>query len=247
MGDVALWAQSFRVFGVDVIGEPGLSSTSRPLLRSDAYAMWLDDVISALGLSRVSIVGISLGGWLALDYASRHPAEVERIELVCPGGVGRQKIGILFKVVFFNLFGSWGKRNLREAILGRTTAGDLTPAMRKFGELFALIHKHTRPRTGRLPVFSDAMLKALSMPVLAIVGAQDAPLDSGDTQRRILERRTAKQEWLGLVLRWFTLLATVAVNGNGQASYTTPGLSKGSQTITATYAGGQTMPLDQAV
>jgi polygalacturonase/sugar lactone lactonase YvrE len=35
-----------------------------------------------------------------------------------------------------------------------------------------------------------------------------------------------------------TLLAAVAVNGSGQASYTTSSLSAGSQTITATYAGG---------
>jgi hypothetical protein len=35
-----------------------------------------------------------------------------------------------------------------------------------------------------------------------------------------------------------TLLATVAVNSSGQASYTTTGLSTGIHTITATYAGG---------
>jgi len=186
MGDIALWAQRFRVFAVDVIGEPGLSAPSRPPLHSDAYALWLDDVMSALGLSRASFVGVSLGGWLALDYATRRPARVDRMALICPGGVGRQKIGILFKIAFFNLCGSWGKRKLREAILGQKTPTDVPPTMRKFGELFALIHQHTRPRTKRLPVFSDAALKALTMPVLAIVGAKDALLDSADTRYRIL-------------------------------------------------------------
>jgi pimeloyl-ACP methyl ester carboxylesterase len=185
MGDVALWANSFRIFAVDVIGEPGLSASSRPPLHSDAYALWLDDVMSALGLGRASFVGISLGGWLALDYATRRPAHVDRMALLCPGGVGRQKIGILFKVAFFNLCGSWGKRKLREAILGRIIEGDMSPAMRKFGEFLALIHKSTRPRTEKLPVFSDLALKGLMMPVLAIVGAKDVLLDSADTRRRI--------------------------------------------------------------
>ena len=35
-----------------------------------------------------------------------------------------------------------------------------------------------------------------------------------------------------------TLLATVPVNASGQASYTTSSLPNGSDTITATYAGG---------
>jgi pimeloyl-ACP methyl ester carboxylesterase len=185
MGDVALWAQRFRVFAIDVIGEPGLSASSRPDLNSDEYALWLDDVMNALNLRHASFVGVSLGGWLALDYATRRPERVYRMALVCPGGVGRQKIGILFKIAFFNLFGSWGKRKLREAILGRMTGDDVSPAVRKFGQFIALIHRSTQPRKGMLPIFSDAALKGLTMPVLAIVGANDALLDSGDTRRRI--------------------------------------------------------------
>jgi pimeloyl-ACP methyl ester carboxylesterase len=184
MWDVALWGQRSRIFAIDVIGEPGLSAPSRPPLASDAHALWLDDVMNALGLSRASLVGISLGGWLALDYATRRPDRVDRIAAICPGGVGRQKIGILFKIALFNLFGTWGKRKLREAVLG-PLPNDASPAIRKFGEFFALMHKHTRPRTGMLPVFSDAALKRLTMPVLAIVGGKDALLDSGDTRRRI--------------------------------------------------------------
>jgi pimeloyl-ACP methyl ester carboxylesterase len=185
MGDVALWAQRFRVFAIDVIGEPGLSGPSRPPLNSDTYALWLDDVMNALCLEHASFVGVSLGGWLALDYATRRSKRINRMVLVCPGGIGRQKIGILFKVAFFNLCGSWGKRKLREAILGRMPDGEVSPAMRKFGEFFALLHKSTKPRTEKLPVFSDAALRALTIPVLVIVGANDALLDSMDTRRRV--------------------------------------------------------------
>ena len=30
LGDIALWAKSFRIYAVDIIGEPGLSAPSRP-------------------------------------------------------------------------------------------------------------------------------------------------------------------------------------------------------------------------
>lgn len=184
MGDVALWAQRCRVYAIDVIGEPGLSAPSRPALDSDAYAQWLDDVMRGLGLEHTALVGVSLGGWLALDYATRRPERIDRLALICPGGVGRQKMAILLKAAILGVCGSWGKRKLRESILGRMPS-DASPALRKFGEFIALIHKSTWPRKDRLPIFEDAALKRLTMPVLAIVGGKDALLDSLETQRRI--------------------------------------------------------------
>lgn len=66
LGDLAAFAARFRVYAIDMIGEAGLSAPSRPPLDSGAYAQWLDNVLDSLSLDRVSIVGISLGGWLAL-------------------------------------------------------------------------------------------------------------------------------------------------------------------------------------
>ena len=40
------------------------------------------DVLDALGLDRVDVVGLSLGGWLAAELAVRHPARVGRLVLV---------------------------------------------------------------------------------------------------------------------------------------------------------------------
>ena len=186
MGDVASLAQRSRVFSVDVIGEPGLSAPSRPSLRSEAYAEWLEDVMDGLGLKRAALAGVSLGGWLALDYATRFPERIDKLALVCPGGVGCQKIGILFRIAILGMFGAWGRRKLRESILGRMPENG-SPAARKFGAFFALIHKCTRPRSQRLPIFDDAALRRLNMPVLAIVGAKDVMLDSAETRRRIAE------------------------------------------------------------
>jgi pimeloyl-ACP methyl ester carboxylesterase len=184
MGDVARWTEHNHIYAVDVIGEPGLSAQSRPPLASDAYALWLEDVLHALSLEHAALVGVSLGGWLALDYATRNPERVDRMVLVCPGGVGKQKIGILFKILFYSLFGAWGRRALRTAILGRMPT-DGSPAAQKFGEFFALLQESTRPRKEKLPLFDDAALRRLTMPLLAIVGGKDAPLDSADTRRRV--------------------------------------------------------------
>jgi len=184
MGDVPIFAGSFRVFCVDMIGEAGLSAPSRPSLATDAHARWLDEILQGLSVARVSIVGVSLGGWLALDYATRNPERVERVAALCPGGVGRQKLGIVFLSIALRMCGAWGKRKLMERILGRPRA-DPPPALRAFASFFALIHRHFRPRMVKLPVFSDDALRGLSMPVLAIVGARDVLLDSAQTKERL--------------------------------------------------------------
>jgi pimeloyl-ACP methyl ester carboxylesterase len=175
MRDVVAWAEHFRCYAVDMIGEPGLSAPSRPPLASDAHALWLDDVMAGLGLQRASIVGVSLGGWLALDYATRRPQRAEKLALLCPGGVGRQKSTVLFALPLLFL-GRWGRRRLMRFVLGRDS--EAAPFM-------SLTFKHFRPRRERLPVFGDAALKRLTMPVLAIVGARDVLLDSRATKRRL--------------------------------------------------------------
>lgn len=106
MGDIAAYAAHFRVFAIDMIGEAGLSAPSRPPLASDAHARWLDEVLDALALERVSIAGISLGGWLALDYGTRRPHRAERIAVLCPGGIGRQKLGIVFATITLRACGA---------------------------------------------------------------------------------------------------------------------------------------------
>jgi len=184
MGGVAAFARSFRVYCIDMIGEPGLSVPARPSLASDAYAVWLDDVLDHFSIGRASIVGISLGGWLGLDYAVRRPQRVERVAVLCPGGIGRQKVGIVFATLLFRMFGGWGRRKLAERILGRAPV-DPTPPVKAFIDFVALIHRHFRPRMVKLPVFSDCALRDLRVPVRSIVGGRDVLLDSAQTKRRL--------------------------------------------------------------
>jgi pimeloyl-ACP methyl ester carboxylesterase len=184
MGDVAAWAEHFRTFAVDMIGEGGLSAPSRPPLDSDAYALWLDDVLEGLSLDKVSIIGLSLGGWLALDYATRRPGRANALVLLCPGGVGRQKSGYLLKVLPLLLFGQWGRRKAAAIALGPMDLPD--PERARVGlEFFNLVSRNMKPRYDRLPIFSDDALRQLKIPLLAILGGLDVILDSDETKKRL--------------------------------------------------------------
>ncbi|MEO8115260.1 MAG: alpha/beta fold hydrolase [Phenylobacterium sp.] len=156
MGDVAAWAKHFRVYAVDVIGEPGESAPSRPSRSGPAHAEWLDDVLEGLGVAKADMVGMSLGGWLALDYAIRRLDRVGKLALICPGGIGQVKLSFLVQS------------------LGLLLMAYLT-----------LIFTHFRPNRGELPTFGDAALGQLKGPILMIVGARDTLLDSAESARRL--------------------------------------------------------------
>lgn len=185
IGDVETLAPYFHLHAVDVIGEPGFSAPNRPALASDAYAHWLEDVLDGLAVTSAHVVGISLGGWLGLDLAIRRPARVRTLTAIVPGGVGPQR-PILLWALPLSLLGRWGQRKLRERIMGKAPPDEaLTDAQRRFAELYALMGRHFRPRYDRLPIFSDADLAGLDMPVLAIVAGRDVMLAPGPMKQRL--------------------------------------------------------------
>jgi len=199
MGDVAAWSKHFRVYALDVIGHPGLSAPARPPYDTPAHAEWLADVLDALGVQRAAFVGISLGGWLATDFAARNPSRVSSLVLLAPGGIGRELMSmpkLLFTVLPLMLFGDWGRRKAMARMLGPTSFDD-SPEGRAVNDFMALINRHYRQRLDKLPRISDDALRRLAMPVLLIVGALDPMLDSAETRNR-LEVAAADLEVLGL-------------------------------------------------
>jgi pimeloyl-ACP methyl ester carboxylesterase len=180
MRDVATWGQDHRVYAVDMIGEAGLSAPSRPPLTSSAYAEWLDDVWSGLGLAKASVVGISLGGWLGLDFAIRRPNRVASLSLVSPAGIGRQNSMLLLKVGVLRLFGTWGLLKSLDLVSGRSAA-----IPKPMVDALLLVFRNFRPRMDRIPRFTDADLAGLSMPVQIVVGSDDALLNSSETRERV--------------------------------------------------------------
>lgn len=185
--DMAVWAKEFRVFAVDLLGEPGLSAPSRPKLASDAYACWLDEVLNLLGLAEVSLVGVSLGGWVALDYATRQPERVRRLVLVSPSGLGRPRLRGLVTAILLRPFGDWGRRTMFAKVIGSAARAESTPWDTDLRDLALLISAHFRYRVESVPRFGPDRLRRLSMPVLLLAGGRDIMLDSRQSAR-LLER-----------------------------------------------------------
>ena len=79
-------AQRFTVIAPDLLGH-GESDKPRADYSLAAFANGLRDLLTALDIDRVTIVGHSLGGGIAMQFAYQYPQFVERIVLVSAGGV----------------------------------------------------------------------------------------------------------------------------------------------------------------
>ena len=80
-------AERFRVIAPDFLGH-GESDKPRGDYSLGGYANAMRDLLTYLEVDRVTVVGHSLGGGVAMQFAYQYPERTERICLVAPGGLG---------------------------------------------------------------------------------------------------------------------------------------------------------------
>ena len=82
-------AERFTVLAPDLLGQ-GESGKPRGDYSLGAHANLLRDLMDALGHERATVVGQSLGGGVAMQFAYQFPERCERLVLVDSGGLGRE-------------------------------------------------------------------------------------------------------------------------------------------------------------
>jgi pimeloyl-ACP methyl ester carboxylesterase len=83
-----LLSRRFTVIAPDLLGH-GESATPRGDYSLGAHATGARDIVTALGHEHVTVVGHSLGGGIAMQFAYQFPERSERLALVSSGGLGR--------------------------------------------------------------------------------------------------------------------------------------------------------------
>ena len=84
-----LLSERFTLIAPDLLGHGG-SATPRGDYSLGAHASGVRDLLTALGHDRVTVVGHSLGGGIAMQFAYQFPERCERLVLVSSGGLGRE-------------------------------------------------------------------------------------------------------------------------------------------------------------
>jgi pimeloyl-ACP methyl ester carboxylesterase len=81
-------ARKHTVIAPDLLGH-GMSAKPRADYSVAAYANGVRDLLGVLNIDRVTLVGHSLGGGVAMQFAYQFPEKTERMVLVAGGGAGR--------------------------------------------------------------------------------------------------------------------------------------------------------------
>ena len=80
-------AKNYRVIAPDLLGH-GLSDKPRGDYSLGAFAVWLRDFLDELNIPRVTVIGQSLGGGIAMQFAYQHRERCDRVVLIGSGGLG---------------------------------------------------------------------------------------------------------------------------------------------------------------
>ncbi|MBI4941433.1 MAG: alpha/beta fold hydrolase [Actinobacteria bacterium] len=96
LGSTRVWArlaaemsQDHFVLAPDLFGH-GMSAKPMADYSLGGHAGVVRDLLDTLGLGRVTLVGHSLGGGIALEFTYLFPERVDRLVLVASGGLGRE-------------------------------------------------------------------------------------------------------------------------------------------------------------
>jgi pimeloyl-ACP methyl ester carboxylesterase len=187
-----LLAERYRVVAPDLLGH-GQSAKPRGDYSLGAYAASVRDLLVALGHRRATVVGHSLGGGVAMQFAYEYPPFAERLVLVSSGGLGREvhpllRAGtlpgseiVLPLIAHERLHGVAGAIGQALDWLGLRAGPDLAEMARGYGSLAdagarqAFIHtlRAVLDITGQRVSATDRLYLAALLPSLIIWGSRD--------------------------------------------------------------------------
>ncbi|WP_037305387.1 alpha/beta fold hydrolase [Amycolatopsis orientalis] len=163
---IAELAARHRIHAVDSIGEPGRSIQTAPIESTEDCADWLAEVVEGVlagtGHEKVHLAGVSRGGWLALNLASRTTgriAGVVTIEAAGFGTIGRSFIWWSFREIFLWFLPRW--------LLRLVASGD--PDVRHTVRPLLFAALKYKQRLPEMHLFSDEELSAIDVPTRIIV------------------------------------------------------------------------------
>lgn len=154
---------------VDMLGEPGLSEQRRAIEDADDQATWLAEALDGLGLPRAHLLGVSFGGWHAVNLAIRRPDRVASLTALDPANTfGRIGVkAVLFSVGAMPVMPEPVRRRSLRWIAGGAEAGD-----HAVGRLIAVGLQDFR-RAVPVPAYpTDAQLRGITAPTLVVIAGR---------------------------------------------------------------------------
>lgn len=163
----------YRLYAIDTMGDLGKSRPVKLPAGEDDYARWLDETMTALGIERADVMGISYGGYLAHCLASRHPERVGRVVMASyaylSGPIG---VGTLARMLWY-AFNPTPENMQRE--LEWFNGGPLRPPLDDpaFLAMFRDAARHGRNSIVNPTAIAESSVRAMRVPIMIVIGEHD--------------------------------------------------------------------------
>jgi pimeloyl-ACP methyl ester carboxylesterase len=170
------------VIGIDLLGEAGMSVQDKPIGGPEDEAHWLDDALAGLGLDRAHLMGVSIGGWTAVNYAVHCPSRAASLTLLDPvlTFAPIPAKALLVSAGLFLPVPDAVRRRVFSWISGGVDVDDSLPeaALISAGSADYVLRK-AMPK-----LFTDDQLRSLDLPVLALIAGRSVMLDAARATAR---------------------------------------------------------------
>jgi pimeloyl-ACP methyl ester carboxylesterase len=182
--NIADLSRNYRVYALDMMGQPSKSIPDQPIRNREEMADWLTGILDALGISKTDLVGYSYGGGAALNYAIHAPDRVKKLVLVSPaGGLVPLKAEFFIRGMLISFLPSLSRFSTSSFMHWIFHKPNLENAKtrRMFDSILnqmSLGTKHFRMGTVVPPVpYKDEELRGVAVPTFLLIGQQEVIYD----------------------------------------------------------------------
>jgi pimeloyl-ACP methyl ester carboxylesterase len=177
----------FRIYLVDVNGQPGLGDGNAPMLDSDGYWKWLKELVAGLELAQANFVGTSFGGSLIMQLGKFDNSLIKRAVMCNPAGFVNISLNPrnLYYLLMPMLFPSKNRvmKFLDKIVFDKNFA--LEPKKREqLAEFILYTNMYFQMGTENPRPFPDEILKKLSAPSFLILDRDDIFIPQNKTLER---------------------------------------------------------------
>jgi pimeloyl-ACP methyl ester carboxylesterase len=171
--NVSTLSSQYRVYAIDIIGDPNKSQPRKPIRQASSYVEWFIEIMNLLKIEKCDFIGNSVGAFHIANFALNEPDRIRSMTLIGPAATF-----INIPKFYLNTFpgGITGWSFLvKHAVKWIENGSPLDPL---FYTLFYLLLKHGKSANQVFPaVMTDEQLKQIQTPTLLIYGEREVIYD----------------------------------------------------------------------
>lgn len=169
-------AKTFRIFMVEINGQPNLSDGDSPQIKTLDYGYWLNEVFIALKISKAFIAGASFGGLVCMKFAITNSEKIKAVILLNPGCL--RSISFKVKNLYYNFLPIASPRKssitkFLDAIIFNSNEKSTSKEAEQHLVKYLLFAIRNHRNKAHIPYYMKSQLQKVKVDTYLILGKKD--------------------------------------------------------------------------